>query len=167
MSFIHQDVSNLGPERAVSLLNTEMLKAEDECDVATSHFCQEEDGAKRSDVNNCDGTNTLQRWLFFYLSCQDVKKTQFPVLCTINFISDCRNHWSVRGNCIPRKRVVSRLCIFPLFFHVRQDMNYEQFSQVPFDPTLMRDPLINHLDCLLYLSSFVWASLLCLTLLFI
>lgn len=61
MSFIHQDVSNLGPERAVSLLNTEMPRTEDKCDVATSHFCQEEHGAKRSDVNNCDGTNTLQR----------------------------------------------------------------------------------------------------------
>lgn len=87
------------PERDVSLLNTEMPRTEDNCDVATSHFCQQEDGAKRSDVNNCYSTNMLQHWLFF-LYCQDVNKTHFPAPYAINFISDCWSHWNIRSNWI-------------------------------------------------------------------
>ena len=87
----------------------------------------------------------LQHWLFFYLSCQDVRKTQFPDVCAINFISDCWSHWNVRSNWILRERERERergLChvfvFFLLCFRVRQGMNYEHFTQVPFDPTLMR-----------------------------
>lgn len=115
-----------------------MLRTEDNCDVATSHFWQQEDGAKRSDVNNRDGTNILQHRLFFYLTCQAVNKIQFPVLYAINFISDCGRHWIVKSNRILGKTFFFMSLYFPAVLHVRQCMNYEHFTQVPFDPMLMR-----------------------------
>lgn len=128
-----QDVSNLGPGRAVSLLNTE-----DKRDVATSHCFREENWARRSDANNCDGAQTA--FNTDYSSPSHVRmwnrhNSQFSALLTL---SDYQNHWSVGSNWIVNTRVAFRLYIFPLFLCVRRGMNCEQFSQVPFDPTLMR-----------------------------
>lgn len=128
-----QDVSNLGPRRAVSLLNTA-----DKRSVATSHCFREEDWARRSDVNKCDGAQTA--FNTDYSSTSQVRmwnrhNSQFSALLTL---SDYQNRWSVESNWIVDTRVASRLYIFPLFLCVRRGMNFEQFSQVPFDPTLMR-----------------------------
>lgn len=89
-----------------------------------SHFCQQEPGAKGSDVNNCHCSNMLQDWLLFSY-CQDVGKAQFPVPYAIKFISDCYSQWNVRSNWIRRKNIVSLLCIFYklLFFHVKHGIN--------------------------------------------
>lgn len=134
MSCTPQDVSNLGPGGAVSLLN-----AADKRDVAASHRFREEDWARRSDVKvKCDGAQTA--FNTDYSSTSHVRmwnrhNSQFSALLTL---SDYQNHWSVESNWIVGSRVASRLYIFPLFLCVRRGMNYEQFSPVPFDPTLMR-----------------------------
>lgn len=128
-----QDVSNLGPRRAVSLLNTADKRV-----VATSHCFREEDWARRSDVNNCDGAQTAFNTDYSstsHVGMWNRHNSQFSALLTL---SDYQNHWSVESNWIVNTRVASRLYIFPLFLCVRRGMNYEQFSQVPFDPTLMR-----------------------------
>lgn len=123
----------------------------DDFAAAVSHFCQQENGAKRSDVNNYYPATVLQQWFLLSLCCQDVKKSQFPVLIAINFIS----HRNVESNWILQQRLVSFLCISLLHFHVRQDMNCEHFTQVPFDPGLMR-LFYTSLRFLFHLLSLVW-----------
>lgn len=106
--------------------------------VATSHCFWEKDWARRSDVNDCDGAQTAFNTDYFsssHVRMWNRHNSQFSALLTL---SDYQNRWSVESNWIVNARVASRLYIFPLFLCVRRGMNYEQFSQVPFDPTLMR-----------------------------